>query len=95
MKWYRCEETKPMPTYLVAFAFVQFANLKTNSNRTSTWMRPDAIEDGAYMQEIGEKLLSLMENYTGIKYLLPKLDFLAVPDFDMGAMENWGLITFR
>lgn len=36
-----------------------------------------------------------MENYTGIPYALDKLDQVAVPDFYFGAMENWGLITYR
>ena len=45
--------------------------------------------------ELTKKFLSEYEKYFGIKYPLPKLDMLAIPDFAAGAMENWGAITFR
>nr|CAD7454444.1 unnamed protein product [Timema tahoe] len=43
----------------------------------------------------GPKILRHMENYYGIPFPLPKLDFVALPDFGFSAMENWGLILFR
>lgn len=36
-----------------------------------------------------------MNNYFGFKYPLPKLDLLAIPEFNVQAMENWGLLIFR
>jgi tricorn protease interacting factor F2/3 len=50
---------------------------------------------GKFSLNLCKKLLRSYENYFGIKYPLPKLDLIAVPDFASGAMENWGAITFR
>lgn len=41
------------------------------------------------------KILPFYENYFGIRFNLPKIDMVAVPEFGFSAMENWGLITFR
>ncbi len=45
--------------------------------------------------EFTKQFLAFFQNYFGIKYPLPKLDMIAIPDFASGAMENWGAITFR
>ncbi|MEM0154516.1 MAG: M1 family aminopeptidase, partial [Methanothrix sp.] len=45
--------------------------------------------------DYAKKFVAFYENYFGIKYPLPKLDLIAIPDFAAGAMENWGAITFR
>ncbi len=45
--------------------------------------------------EATKAILHYYNNYYGIKYPLPKLDQIAVPDFQAGAMENWGAIIYR
>jgi aminopeptidase N len=45
--------------------------------------------------EATKAILHYYNDYYGIKYPLPKLDQIAVPDFQSGAMENWGAIIYR
>src|SRR5579863_1489673 len=45
--------------------------------------------------EASKNFLHYYDSYYGIKYPLPKLDNIAVPDFQAGAMENWGAIVYR
>ncbi|XP_063229950.1 aminopeptidase N-like [Bacillus rossius redtenbacheri] len=91
--WDSFNETVKMSTYLVAFVVADFRSLSNGS--FATWARPEAVSLGAYSQLVGPQSLEVLKNYTGIAYALPKLDQVALPDFAAGAMENWGLVTYR
>ena len=56
---------------------------------------PGKAEQGTFALDAAKKFLTFYETYFEIPYPLPKLDLIAVPDFAMGAMENWGAITYR
>ncbi|KAJ7812088.1 hypothetical protein B0H14DRAFT_2858160 [Mycena olivaceomarginata] len=96
-------KTPPMSSYLVAFANGPFAHLETKvvmplSGRTiplRVYTTPDIIHQAEFCLDVTAKVLPLYEKIFDIEYPLPKLDTLAAHDFDMGAMENWGLITGR
>ena len=45
--------------------------------------------------EVQKHVIEHYEEEFGLKYPLPKLDLIAIPDFVTGAMEQWGLITYR
>jgi aminopeptidase N len=93
---YEFEETKDMSTYLVAFIVSDFNSLDSNAKYNFTaWARPNAIDNAAYSQDVGPRIVEYYEKFTGIEYKFPKIDQVAVPDFASGAMENWGLITYR
>lgn len=91
-----------MSTYLVAYILSDFENIETTytgkDNVTKTikvWARPELISKAKYALSITPKLLAYYEDVFSLPYALDKLDLIAIPDFSSGAMENWGLITFR
>lgn len=59
------------------------------------YSRPEAIDNTKYALNLVEELLCLMEETVKVKYVLPKLYQVALPDFYFNAMENWGLITYK
>lgn len=82
-----------MSTYLVAFAISDFTHI--SSGNFSVWTRADAIRSAEYALSVGPKILNFLQDFFNLTFPLPKIDMIALPDFQAGAMENWGLITFR
>ena len=97
--------TEPLPTYLLAFAVgefdvVEWTDLPANSVRERTVpLRGIATKgkgkDFEYALAHTQEILEAIENYFEIPYPYDKLDIIAVPDFNAGAMENAGAITYR
>lgn len=93
MVWDHYQETPPMSTYLVAFFVGEFYAMKTRT--IGVYTHESYVDQAEYIASRSPKLIEAMENFTGVEYMLPKLDLLAIPDFSMGAMENWGMNTYR
>ncbi|XP_037773440.1 aminopeptidase N-like [Penaeus monodon] len=96
--WDRYEKSVPMSTYLVAFVVSDFVQINTTVNDNvvlRVWARREAIDQAQYAMKVGPKILSFFEEYFDLPFPLPKMDMVALPDFSAGAMENWGLITYR
>ena len=93
----RFAQTPKMSTYLVAFLVGDFQCLSGESDGIPirACATPDQVERGAYALSAAEFFLHYYDVYFGIKYPLPKLDMIALPDFEAGAMENFGAITYR
>lgn len=94
---YIFDKTPIMSTYLIYLGVGEFEYLsgKVGKIQIRVVTTKGNKSKGKFSLELGKKLLTSYENYFGIKYPLPKLDLIAVPDFAAGAMENWGAITFR
>lgn len=93
--WDNYERSVPMSTYLVAFIVSDFDVQKSEDGNFGVWARHEAINQAQYSLNIGPRILKFYEDYFKIKFPLPKMDMIALPDFSAGAMENWGLITYR
>uniref|UniRef100_A0A4W5R4C7 Aminopeptidase n=1 Tax=Hucho hucho TaxID=62062 RepID=A0A4W5R4C7_9TELE len=97
----RFQTTKKMSTYLLAFTVSDFDFIGSKHERVDikTYARPEAIKAGhaKYAADITGNILAFYESKEvfGMQYPLSKLDQIALPDFSAGAMENWGLVTYR
>lgn len=89
--------TPKMSTYLVAFLVGDFQCVSGKSDGVPirACATPDKVQLGKYAVTAAEYILHYYNNYFGIKYPMPKLDMIAIPDFEAGAMENFGAITYR
>jgi aminopeptidase N len=52
-------------------------------------------EQGEFALECGVRALTFFSRFFSLPYPLSKYDMVAIPDFAAGAMENWGLVTYR
>jgi len=92
------ETTPPMSTYLVAWVIAELEYLEAKTSRdlpVRVYTTPGKKEHGQFALETAIDTLKYFEQWFGIPYALPKLDMVAMPDFAAGAMENWGLVTYR
>lgn len=93
------EKTPKMSTYLLAFVYgdIHAKEAKTKSGvivrAWATSAQPAAALD--FPLDVAVKSIEFFEDYFGVPYPLDKADHIALPDFSSGAMENWGLITYR
>lgn len=89
--------TKKLSTYLVALLVGDFQCVNGSSDDIPIRVcaTPDKTDQGKFALEAAEYIMHYYNDYFGIKYPYGKLDLIAIPDFEAGAMENAGAITYR
>ncbi|GME27862.1 glutamyl aminopeptidase [Neofusicoccum parvum] len=97
------EKTPVMSTYLLAwcvgdFEYVEdFTRRKYNGKAlpVRVYTTRGLKDQGRFALEHAHKTVDYFSEIFRIEYPLPKVDLIAVHEFSHGAMENWGLITYR
>lgn len=97
------ESTPKMSTYLLAFIIGEFeyvegftkAKGKSKKVQVRVYTTPGKKHQAKFALDVAIRSLEFYNEYFDIPYPLPTLDMIAIPDFESGAMENWGAITYR
>ena len=87
-----------MSTYLVALVVGEYDYLERDLEsgvKVRVFTPVGRKEQGEFALDVAARALPYYTEYFQIPYPLPKLDLITVPDFSAGAMENWGLVTYR
>ncbi|XP_052106945.1 endoplasmic reticulum aminopeptidase 1-like [Mytilus californianus] len=94
----RFQESVKMSTYLVAFVVCDYKSKKGKTKSgvdVAVYAAEDQIDQVDFALKVAITVLEYYDELYKIRYPLPKLDLIAIPDFSAGAMENWGLVTYR
>jgi puromycin-sensitive aminopeptidase len=98
MKTIKFEESPRMSTYLVAIVVgeLEYIEGHTKDGRSvRVYTEVGKTHQGKFALDVALRTLPFYADYFGTQYPLPKLDMVAIPDFAAGAMENYGLVTYR
>ncbi|XP_053667806.1 aminopeptidase N-like [Anopheles marshallii] len=91
-------DTPKMPSYLLGIIVSDFTEInQPNFPRQLAYTRPTALSlpVANFIIEAGFKILAALEDFLQTSYILAKLSHVAIPDFSPGAMENYGIITYK
>ncbi len=92
------EKTPRMSTYLLAVVVAELEFLEDRDRHgvpIRVYTSPGKREQGRFALGQACHTLAYFADWFGIPYAFPKLDMVSLPDFAAGAMENWGLVTYR
>lgn len=87
-----------MSSYLLAFIVGHFDHREGKTKGgvlVRVFTTPGKKHQSVFALECTIRCIEFYEKYFGIRYPLPVMDVIAIPDFAAGAMENWGAVTYR
>lgn len=95
-------DSPKMSTYLVAWVIGKLEYIETFTRGehmaripVRVYSTPGLSHQGKFSLDLAAETLEFFSKTFDIPYPLPKMDMIAIPDFAAGAMENWGLVTYR
>lgn len=93
------ETTPKMSTYLLAFIVSNYESTENADNSFGVFARPEAKAQTEFAIQVGQEHLQYMGELLGFRFNevpeMKSMKMAAIPDFSAGAMENWGLLTYR
>lgn len=93
------DTTPRMSSYLLAFALGDLHG-KTTHTKNGTLVgsystKAHKLSELDFSLDIAKRVIEFYEDYFGVRYPIPQCLHVGLPDFSAGAMENWGLVTYR
>ncbi|XP_077979607.1 aminopeptidase N-like [Glandiceps talaboti] len=92
------DTTPNMVTYLLVLVLADFPSIQLTTKygyEFNVWAREDLIYSANYSLYAGSETLTYFEELLETPYGLPKMDFVAIPDYAAGATEFWGCVLYR
>ncbi|KAE9553802.1 hypothetical protein FO519_002972 [Halicephalobus sp. NKZ332] len=87
-----------MPIYLLAFVVGDFIPLEMRTDRNmplTLWTSKEDVASAQFAANFSPVMFDRAEEEFGVLYPISKMDFIAVPGFPVGGMENWGLVIYN
>ena len=98
-KWnlHKFSKSPLMSTYLLCIVIGQYSSVSKpiGATKISVYAPLNRAEEATFSLDTAVKCIQIFNDFFGIDYCLPKLDLIALACLSVGAMENWGLVTFR
>jgi len=94
---YKFAKSPLMSTYLLCIVIGQYSSVsrQVGSTRISVYAPLNRGEEAKFAVETAVQCMQIFNHFFGVEYCLPKLDLVGLACLSVGAMENWGLVTFR
>ncbi|MCE9670869.1 ERAP1-like C-terminal domain-containing protein [Myxococcus stipitatus] len=92
------QETEVLSSYLIALVVGPLVGTpaeRVGDIPVRTWALPEKAHLTRFGQDVALAVLPRLQDYFGLPYAFTKVDQVGIPDFEAGAMENAGLITYR